>query len=492
MLWSLTKVLIFIALAAALTYAASFIIETPGEVRIAFGTREISLSPIGFLVVLLVGLLAVWILLKIVALVIAVLRFLWGDETAISRYFDRNRERKGFDALTDGMIALASGESRLAQVKASRAEKLLNRPELTRLLNAQAAELSGNTDRATQYYKQMLTDDRSRFVGVRGLLQQKLKEGDTETALKLAEKAFALRPKHHDVLDKLFELQSDKADWTGARTTLQAKIRAGALPRDVGKRRDAVLSLADARIAIEDGNETRARDAAIQANKLAPGFAPAAALAAEQKIRSGDKRGATSILRKAWNAAPQPDLAAAFAAIEPDETPEARLKRFQTLIKSNPAHAESKMVLAELMLAAEDFPAARRALGDLAETDPTARSLAIMAAVAKGEGAPDHEVKAWLAKAIGAPRGEAWTCENCNHVHAHWLPTCENCKAFDTLEWTMPPQTPEMLASSAAMLPLIVGALEAASEEPQDDPVEADAEDAEIAEDIDDRRAGAA
>jgi len=47
------------------------------------------------------------------------------------------------------------------------------------------------------------------------------------------------------------------------------------------------------------------------------------------------------------------------------------------------------MLQAELMIAAEDFPAARKAIGDLAETDPTARALTIMAAIERGEGSDD-------------------------------------------------------------------------------------------------------
>ena len=130
------------------------------------------------------------------------------------------------------MLALASGDGAGAVAKASKAERLLNRPELTRLLNAQAAELSGNATRALEHYKEMLQDDRTRFVGVQGILKQKLAQGDTDTALKLAERAFALRPKHHGNLDTLFALQSETADWSGARNTLSAKLRAKALPRD--------------------------------------------------------------------------------------------------------------------------------------------------------------------------------------------------------------------------------------------------------------------
>ena len=48
--------------------------------------------------------LAVWLFLKLFNLLVAVIRFLNGDETAITRYFDRNRERKGFQALADGLL----------------------------------------------------------------------------------------------------------------------------------------------------------------------------------------------------------------------------------------------------------------------------------------------------------------------------------------------------------------------------------------------------
>ena len=49
MLWSILKVLLFLGLAVALAFGASWILETPGEVKIAFGGREFFLSPIGFL-----------------------------------------------------------------------------------------------------------------------------------------------------------------------------------------------------------------------------------------------------------------------------------------------------------------------------------------------------------------------------------------------------------------------------------------------------------
>jgi HemY protein len=471
MLWSLLKILVFLAIAVAVAFGVSWIVETPGEVTIAFGGREWFVSPIGFMIGIVLLLIAALVALKILGLLWAVLRFLLGDQTAINRHLRRSRERRGYAALSDGMIALAAGDARLATRNAHKAEKLLGRRDVTGLVNAQAAELSGDRDRAFGYYKALLEDDRTRFVGVTGLMRQKLEDGDTATALALAKKAFALRPDNPALLGTLFDLQSQQADWSGARETLTASMQARLLPRDVGYRRDAVLSLADARAAHAAGNTGRRNDAALQANKLAPTLVPAAALAAQVQTDTNARRKAAKTLIRAWSANPHPDLAAAFAAIEPDESPEARRKRFAPLIAAAPDHPESRMLDAELALSAEDFPGARRALGDLAEAHPTTRSLALMAAIERGQGASEAVVRGWLARALDASRGPQWLCEKCNHVHVAWSPVCENCGAFDTLAWKTPPHADDAGPDHSAMLPLIIGPPEPEPElEPEPEP----------------------
>jgi len=457
-IWSFIKISIFLAIAGGLAYGASFLMDDPnGEVRIAFSGQEFSLSPLVFTLIVVVAFLALLLIMKAVGFLVAILRFVNGDETAVSRYFDKNRERKGFEALSDSIIALAAGDGKTAMAKATRAERYLDRPELTQLVNAQAADISGNKDRAQEHFKALLKDERTRFVGVQGLMKQKLSSGDTDTALALAQKAFAINPTHEATMETLFQLQTDKSDWAGARDTLQARVRRRALPKDVGKRRDAVLNLAYAKAEREDGDTANAMESALKANKAAPGLVPAAIILAAMKTEAGDKRTATSVIKKAWSQNPHPDLAATFAAIEPNETSEERIKRFKPLIKAQKGHPETKMLEAELYLTAEDFPAARKALGDLAETNPTARAFAILAAVERGSGAEEAVVSGWLAKAISAPRGNAWVCGSCRHVHSDWAPVCDNCSSFDTIGWSEAPQSEDSKTMAAAMLPLIIG-----------------------------------
>ncbi len=455
MIWSFIKVAFFFVLIAGAAVLAGYFADTGGGIRIAIAQQEFSLGPVQSVVALLLAVAALWLVLKVLSLAAAIMRFINGDETAISRYFDRNRERKGYQALTDGMMALASGDGRAALGHATRAERFLRKPELTNLVSAQAAEAAGDSRKATEIYKQLVADDRTRFVGVRGLLKQKLAEGDRETALKLAERAFLMQPSNRDVQDVLFDLQASSGDWAGARKVLGAKSKHGHLPRDVHRRRDAILALQEARAVFDSDLPVEAREAAITANKQSPDLIPAAVLAAHGYKANGKDKYAARVLKKAWEVQPHPDLAAAFAALEPDETPQQRMKRFDQLFSSNPTHEETQLLKAELNVAAEDFPSARRAMGDLAERHPTTRALTIMAAIERGEGADDAVVRGWLTRALSASRGPQWVCDKCQTVNAVWSPVCEKCGGFDTLSWREPP-SPTLPPSPTDLLPLIV------------------------------------
>ena len=457
MIGSLTKIIFFIIIIATVSIAAGAIIDAGGVITMQFASYEVSLTPIqgiiGIILCLSILLAAKWIF----GIIVAIFKFFNGDETAITRYFNKNKEERGYKALADSMVSMAAGEGKDAINNANRAERLLKRPQLTNLVSAQAAEKFGDNKRALKYYKRLLKNDQTRFVGLQGLLKQKLLEGDTETALLLAEKAFSIRPKHEQTLNILFDLQTEKLDWKGAQKTIKANVRAGKLPKDVGLRREAILLLADAKEMLEAGEIDKGKAAAIAANKSSPDLIPAAILAAEMYMLENNKRFASRVLKKTWGLNPHPDLATAFAEINLKESSSERRKRFNPLIKLKSEHSETKLLIAELAIGDEDFPAARRAIKNLTSTNPTVRSLALMAAIEKGEGADEKTVRAWLNKALTASRGPQWVCEKCSNIHSSWHPRCGNCETFDSLSWKEPltddaKLTNEMLDFTAGVL----------------------------------------
>lgn len=454
MLWSFVLVLAVAAAALALTYGAIWLAGLSGGAVIAVAGLEISLSPLQMVIALGLLVIAALLLLWLLGLSAGLLRFLAGGETTLSRRFGRSRERKGMQALTEATQALAAGEGSTALARAERANRLLDRPDLTRVLVAQAAEMAGDRSRAETMYRQMSTAPGTRFVALHGLMRQRLAAGDSATAAGLARKALAEHPANAEVQDTLLRLQADSGDWAGARETLAAKQRSGTLPRDVWRRREAVLALAQA---TTEADDSRAREGALTANRLAPDLVPAAVAAAQALVHDGKQRQAARILRKAWDAAPHPDLAAAYAALAPDEGPQERLKRFEPLLRIHPDDPETRMLLAELQIAAEDFPAARRALGNLPGEQANARALTLMAAIERGSGEEDAVVRGWLTRALTAPRGRQWVCGNCQQVHAQWQPLCSHCHALDSLEWRESAGDAATMPGGVELLPLIVG-----------------------------------
>jgi HemY protein len=474
MLWSLLKLLAFVVVVAGLTWGAAFLMEQGGGAVIAMAGYEITLTPLQLALGLLLLGVVVWLLLKLLGALGALLRFLNGDNTALSRHFSRRRQRKGLEEITDAAVALASGDGRTALARATAANRHLDKPELTHLLIAQAAELSGDERMAEESYTLLARHDRTRFAGLRGLLRQKMAQGDDVTALRIAEKAFEINPRHRETQDMLLRLQAESHDWAGARRTLEAQRRAGALPKDVHRRRDAILALSQAADVIDESKSIEAREAAIEANRLSPDLIPAAVMAARQYIAEGNARSATRILRKAWDVHPHPDLAAAFAEIVPDETPQQRLERFRTLTSIRTEHPETRMLVAELLISAEDFPGARRALGDLPDREPTGRVLTLMAAISRGLGEDEATVRGWLTRALAAPRGPQWVCDNCGRIHQAWVPVCQNCRAFDTLSWKTPPAE-ATLPGGVELLPLLVRGAPTGTAVASVDPVSPDA-----------------
>jgi len=113
MLWTVLKIVLFLAAVAALALGAQWLMDTGQGIRIAVADVEFNLGPVQAALAALLLLLVLWLLLKLAGLLVALIRFINGDDTAISRYFETSRKRRGLDALTEG-----SSRSRRARATA--------------------------------------------------------------------------------------------------------------------------------------------------------------------------------------------------------------------------------------------------------------------------------------------------------------------------------------------------------------------------------------
>ncbi|MEM6421879.1 MAG: heme biosynthesis HemY N-terminal domain-containing protein [Pseudomonadota bacterium] len=405
MLKSIFKFAIFLAIVGAIAFGAHFLLTAPeGDgVIITFRGTQQAITPFIFVSALVLAYVGLFLLLKVSGLLLGLVNFILGNDSAFTRWFQRADERRGAEALSQAHAALATGDIRKARQRALVAERKLKRPELTRLINAQAAELAGDVSKAKTYYRALADRTDSALVGVKGLLRIAENEGDRETALLLAKTAANLKTEDKETLDLLYTLQSHEYDWEGARQTLAQMKRHNLIDGAEAQRCESMLALAQA-AEKEDGGQTgEALKMAVDAAKIDPTNVDALSKATRHLVETGATRQAGRLVLEAWKAGPSPKIAQVYADLVPDETPDDRRQRFEELFQSNPSHPQTLYTRAELALRQKRFQDAREALNKLNETEPSGRYCAIRAAVALGESKPESEVRTWLIRGIGAP-----------------------------------------------------------------------------------------
>jgi HemY protein len=435
------RLIVFLIVAVALALLATWFADHPGRVSLVWQGTQIETS----VAVAVVAALAVAVVL---VLAFEILRLVRGAPRRLGQRRRRARTDKGYQALSQGLVAAAAGDTVAAKALNRRAEKLLEHRPSTLLLSAQTAQLDGDEGAARVKFQEMLKHPETEFLGLRGLLAQAIKEGDSTSALKLARRAQLRRPNTPWVLTTLFDLQTQAGLWEEALGTVADMARHKLIERPSATRRRAILyhQLAVARR--QEGRPYEALSLAQKAHKLLPSLAPLAVEASELAEQTNQPRVVRKVIEAAWRAQPHPALAQAYLAQAGGQAPGERLKLAERLHQLEPDHLESDLMLAEQAIAAQQWQSARNALERARKRAPTASVYRLLAEVEQAEG-QGEKARAWLAKAVDAPPDPAWLCPTTGEVRASWSPFGPDGR-FDSLRWGSPPRIVPLLRSDAA------------------------------------------
>ncbi len=384
----------------------------------------------------------------------------------IVRAYGDNRQRRGYLALTRGMVAVAAGDAEEAGKQAGRANGLLSDPPLTMLLSAQAAQLKGDEAAAAGFFTAMMKKPETEFLGLRGLLTQALKQGDGAGALKLAKRAYRIRPASRWVAANLFDLQVQAGDWPGAANTLKRSLKNKLVDKCEAKRREAVLAFEESRRALDEGDRDKALRLAGKAHKSAPDFQPAAVALARALVETGGLRRAARTIEQAWGQCPHPDFPELYFKAKRASDPLPKLKAAKRLVSFSPDHEESGIIVAETALAAEIWGEARKSLEPLISgaPAPSRRVCRLMARLEESEHGDQKKSREWLMRAAAADADPAWVCSDCGNSVGGWSLLCGKCGGFDTYAWGTPPHIAGLTGGDAApeLIPPAIPAVPAA------------------------------
>jgi HemY protein len=355
----------------------------------------------------------------------------------LGRVLGSRRRKKGQQALTMGLLELASGDVRQALKHTRAVDRYLEDDTLTRLLTAQAAELDGNNEAAKRQFEAMLEKPDSAFFGLRGLLQLSLKSDNRSEALDYAERAHRLRPRNPSVLVTLFDLLLGAKRWDRALTLLVDAQKADIFNEDELTRRRALLITAKAEDAITDGENAEAIKLLRKALNARPDFTGAAVLLARLYADIDQPAKARDVAQQSWQTSPS----AALGQIYLDSLSEdalAKVKAVEKLIAANPEHVESQLLLAEAALSADLWGMARSNLEKAIAQKAQSRHYRLLADLEFREKKDAAKARELLVKASHANPDPGWRCGACGTETDKWAVTCPSCHSFGSIDWRAP------------------------------------------------------
>lgn len=424
------RILFFLVLVLAIAFGFAWLADRPGDMVITFGDMRIELT-------LMVAAVALVATVATIMITWWVIKGLWNSPHTVRRYFRARKRDRGYQSLSTGMIAAGAGDTAAARNMVKQAAGLLSvdQEPLIKLLDAQTTLLEGDHEGARGKFEAMLDDPETRLLGLRGLYLEAERIGNREAAHEFAERAVKQNPQLGWAGTAALQLKTLAGDWDGALAMLENQRTAGVLPKPEIKRKRAVLQTARA-MALLEANPAEARNAATAAAKLAPDLVPAAVTAAEAMMRLGEVRKAASLLEKAWKKQPHPDIANAYVNVRAGDSSHDRLTRAEKLLALRSNNPESQMAVAQAALAAGEYRQAREALEAVIRTGPRESAWLLLADVEEAETGDQGRVRAWLAKAVRAPRDPAWTADG--YVSERWLPASPVTGDIDAFQWRVP------------------------------------------------------
>ena len=443
---TMRRAVLYFAIVGLAVWGAVLLADHPGAVTLQWSGWRVDTS---FAVLL--------VIVAVIAALTALLYRLWlffrRAPARLKWAWQAKRRQKGYRALTRGMVAVAAGDAEEARRQARRADVLLDEPPLTMLVSAQAAQMNGDDKAAEKFFTAMTGRPETEFLGVRGLMTQAMKRGDTSDALGLARRAYRMQPKSAWVAARMFDLQARKGLWLDARVTCDDLARHRLIDDAEARRRKAVLNYQLGVEAERASAQGDAQEDAIEylreARKQAPDFTPAVVALARLWSARGKHRKAAAIIEDAWAADPHPDLVEPYLTARQAASAIDRVRATQRLAKRHPDHIESLIALARASLEARLWGEARRYLESAAATRPPARVCRMMAELEESETGDGMRAREWLMRASLAGADPAWVCDDCGNTVAAWSALCGKCGAFDGFVWRVPPSVIALPAGEA-------------------------------------------
>lgn len=434
-IWYLIKILLVVGVAV-------FLAVQPGRVEIEwkdYTFREVHLGAVA---------LILFLFTICVSLLTGALYRLMSLPHEYKRRHQEKRRTRGYQALVRSLTAAATGDHKHAYYLAHRAEKLLPEAEsgIPLLLQAHAAKSRGNVADTEKAFQSLLQNADTALLGVHGMMQKSMMEGDFPRALTLARDVRENQPRNHSLLKPVYDLEIRNKLWTDALATLDKAVSHKVVSKDEANHdRTAIYALLGDQAKLEGRNEESFKYYKKSVD-AAPEFVPAVDRLARNWLERGQRLRALDLVKKVWRIHPHPDLIPLWDMLTPRNEKDQRMTRyrwFEWIQEFHPDKSFAVQSLAKVAIEEGLWGEARAALVRAEKIEPTAELYRLWVMLEERTNNKPEIIRQWLDRAASAPTAKTWTCRKTGRHFDHWVAIVEPEGYFNTVAWGDTPWVPD-------------------------------------------------
>lgn len=370
--------------------------DNPGEVLVNWHGYEVETTALFALLV---------VFLLTIFMVVMTRIWVWAERlpSRLHAYLEKRREIAGMDALLKGLNAVAAGEKRKAVRFSRMGEKKLAYERLIEALGAQAAALTGDLERATEHYEYLADEEKTRLIGLHGLIDIARMKGDWPHVQQLALQAVEAAPKGAWAQGMLYEAYVRNHQFLRALEVLPKLRKLGKRTADEVAFDGASLHTQLAQQLSHQDTEA-ALEHAEKACDMCPPFVPAALLAADLYVFEQKHDKARKILAKAWAVCPHEVVFTKFLEVSADIQGKALYKATEKFAGRHKEYQEGQYALGLVAMENNNYKQAQEHLEKAFRLGGEREVYEALAKLERGSEGGSRKAMMWYEKALEAPK----------------------------------------------------------------------------------------
>ena len=426
-IWYLFKILVVVG-------AAVFLAVQPGTIQITWKEYTIRDLHLG------AAALALFLVLLCVVFLSGILYRLMALPREVARLHRERRRTKGYKALVQSLTAAAADDHKAAYSLANRAQKLLpeNESGIPLLLKAHAAKSRGQIDETDLAFRQLLGNADTALLGVHGLMQKAMIQGDYAQALKLARESRASMPRNAALIKPVYDLEIRNRLWPDALQTLETAVSRKVVSKaEAAQDKTALYCLLGDQAKVSGANHA-AHGFYKKAYESAPEFAPAVDRFARSLMEQGHRLRALEVVKKAWKANPHPDMLPLWDMLVPQvekDRSQTRYRWFEWVQELQPDKDFAVLAMAKVAIEEGLWGEARAALMKAEKISPSVQLYRLWVMLEERTGNKLDVIRQWMDRAASAPAPKSWTCQKTGRHFDNWVAVVEPEGFFNTVAW---------------------------------------------------------